>query len=104
MIIIILVELRLKSGFDSQTKVTHKNELSNSCISILHISEQKMIIINHLELRLKSGLLSFRFASFRSEVSEKTASSFNAKSDLKVFVGQCLRKWAKLEGKVKGGY
>ena len=45
-----------------------------------------MIIINHLELRLKSGLLSFRFASFRSEVFEKIASSFNAKSDLKVFV------------------
>ena len=37
----------------------------------------------------------------KKEVFEKIASSFNAKSDLKVFVDQCLRKWAKLEGKLK---
>ena len=32
---------------------------------------------------------------------EKIVSSFNAKSDLRVFVDQRLRKWAKLEGKLK---
>ena len=37
----------------------------------------------------------------KKEVFEQIASSFNAKSDLKVSVGQCQRKWAKLEGKLK---
>ena len=37
----------------------------------------------------------------KKKVFEKIASSFNARSELKVSVGQCLRKWAKLEGKLK---
>ena len=36
----------------------------------------------------------------KKEVFEKIASSFNARSHLKVSVGQCLRKWAKPEGKL----
>lgn len=37
----------------------------------------------------------------KKDVFEKIANAFNAKSDLKVSGGQCLRKWAKLEGKLK---
>ncbi|XP_068724838.1 uncharacterized protein [Montipora capricornis] len=39
--------------------------------------------------------------STKKEVFEKTATDFNAMSDLKVSGIQCLRKWAKLEAKQK---
>ena len=37
----------------------------------------------------------------KKEVFEKIAAAFNAKSDIKVSGGQCLRKWGKMEGKLK---
>lgn len=39
--------------------------------------------------------------STKKEVFQKIATSFNAKSDLRVSADQCARKWAKLEAKLK---